>query len=189
MPTERSPAMTVEAHSFPRHGWVPNNPRFPVLLYHGAVPGLGGCRRGARGVVPAKWLGAALARRGVSLPPLSFERARGARLRPRVGPADPRRTRRGRGRRRSRRRGVPAGTGHCRLHASEDFLVVGAYPPGQDMDLCREAPSAEAIRRIAGARAARQRSRPRLRRRAAEAVAAPEHLRAKWAPVRVKKMR
>jgi uncharacterized protein YjlB len=46
---------------------------------------------------------------------------------------------------------LPAGTGHKYESASDDFLVVGAYPDGRDFDICRGDPAEHdrAVARIA----------------------------------------
>jgi uncharacterized protein YjlB len=43
---------------------------------------------------------------------------------------------------------LPTGTGHCRIDASEDFLVIGAYPPAENWDICRTAPTPEVLQRM-----------------------------------------
>ncbi|WP_297972573.1 cupin [uncultured Amaricoccus sp.] len=139
--------MRIDALSFAPSGPVPNHPRFPALVYRAAAEASAEAFEAlfAANGWPPQW------RNGIH--PFHHYHTRGhevlgiaaGSVRVLLGGPD--------GREVALAAGdaavLPAGTGHCRISASRGLLVVGAYPPGQQADLCRGVPTLAMLARIA----------------------------------------
>jgi len=132
------------------NGWMPNNPKLPVLFYKAALDTKGGAASKCEALFtrngwPPQW------RNGVytfhhyhstTHEVLGFTRGEARLVLGGEG-----------GREFHIRAGdvllLPTGTGHCELTCSPDFQVIGAYPPGCHWDICRAAPDTAALERMA----------------------------------------
>ena len=145
-----APGKEPESLLLKRNGWMPNNEKLPVLLYRSLVTPATSVEAVEDLIAKSGWkpqwrngvypfhhyhstahevLGFA---RGEAKLILGGEVPGGVELTVKAGDLAV----------------LPCGTGHCRVSASSDFLVIGAYTLNQDWDLCRAAPDPASIERM-----------------------------------------
>jgi uncharacterized protein YjlB len=143
-PAAPAAAMTVDTIFLEPSGQVPNHPGLPVLIYRNAIPAEGEMtpkfetcfsKNGWQGT----WRNGVFDYQHYHTGAHEVLGIAAGRARLLIGGPD--------GVELSVNAGdclvLPAGTGHKRIDASRDFLVVGAYPPGQHPDI-QTGPASEA---------------------------------------------
>ncbi|CUH40967.1 putative protein containing double-stranded beta helix domain protein [Jannaschia seosinensis] len=143
--------MTPETFLLDRHDWVPNNPDLPVLHYHEGLQQAGALAPDdaeellGRNGWPADWRNGIFSWHHYHSTAHEVLAAYDGRARVILGGPG--------GREVEFATGdvvvLPAGTGHCLIEAGSRFKIIGAYPAGQDWDICRDAPDEAMLRRIA----------------------------------------
>lgn len=143
--------MTTTAIHLEARGFVPNNPRLPLVLYQAAFPADAGDlaaemeRRFAENGWPPQWRdgiydfdhyhtqGHEVLGIAAGSAELVLGGEGGRRIEVSAGDVLL----------------LPAGTGHRCVRHSDDFLVVGAYPPGQSADIVRKEATPAMLKQIA----------------------------------------
>lgn len=143
--------MTPEAFLLDRHDWVPNNPDPPVLHYREGLQRVGALAPDDAEAVlrpngwPAHWRGGIFSYHHYHSTAHEVLAVFDGRARVVLGGPG--------GRQVGLETGdvvvLPAGTGHCLVESHAGFEIIGAYPEGQDWDICRDAPDETMLRRIA----------------------------------------
>lgn len=142
--------MHIETFQFEKNAWMPNNPRFPAVLYRDVLTDGQATNPKdfedlfRRNGWEPRWRDGVYGYHHYHTTAHETLGFAGGKARLMLGGP--------RGREVEVEEGdvlvLPAGVGHCSMRTDKHFLAVGAYLPGQDWDLCKTMADAAALERI-----------------------------------------